>query len=303
MQADTIDDFPLSSKKFLRYGLWRSQAEACLGSILILPDYGGKLEDIAALVTQLTRRGFSIASFDWFTQSLPQPEHGDILPAPMRDFRDFTHNLKEIFLGGFLPRLPAPFYGFGIGSGALMALAAHAALQSQIRRLFLVSPLFAPHGHKPGGFFHTFSRFMADMGLEGWRTNKPLVENVPSPDPISLIKQARSGRGTYPYPTLGCYQGLLDAAAWVLSPYFREKMTIPLLCLLSSQDKMSDPMRARQFCEDLRCAQAITLRHSERLPFEGDMPYVRQFWSAFDAFIPGTGAPSPDRSLEDGLVI
>jgi len=53
----------------------------------------------------------------------------------------------------------------------------------------------------------------------------------------------------------------------------------------------------------LRCAAAITLHHAKRLPFEGDTAHTRQFWRAVDAFIPGTGAPDPDRSLEDGLVL
>jgi len=303
MPAAIIDYFPLSNKSFLRYGLWKTQAQNCLGTVIILADYGDQLEDRKGLITQICARNFDVASFDWFAQETPQAEKSGILPAPMSDFRVVLQNWKEIFLSFFLTRLPSPFYGLGMGAGALLGLAAHSVFQSQMRRMLLVSPLLAPHGREAGGLFHVFSRFMGDLGLEGWRTNKPLVETVPQLDPITMARQAKSGYVRQYYPTLGCYQGLLDAAQFVLSSETREKISIPLLCVLSSTDKISKALLARQFCNNLRCASAITLRHADRFPFEGDAAHTRQFWRAFDVFIPGTGAPDPNRSLENGLII
>jgi len=305
---DIIDYFLLSNRRFLRYGLWRPQSPLNLGTVVILPDYGSHIEDIAPLATMLKSRGFYVAAFEWLMrESSPENDHlscdNHILPAPLEDFRDCLKFLKEIFSSLFLTRLPAPFYGFGMGMGAVLGLAAHAILQSQLRRFLLVSPLFAPHGHKPNGPFHRYTRLMNDLGLAGWRTNRPIVENVPQFDAITMARQNHTGTARQLYPTLGCYQGLLDATQLIFSPDYREKITIPLLCILSSSDRISTPGFARQFFEDLRCGAAITLRHSARFPFDGDTPHSRQFWRAFDAFIPGTGAPAPDRSLEDGLVI
>jgi len=286
MNSGTIDDFALTSKKFLRYGLWKPQVQNGLGSVLILPDYGVRIEDMADLIARLNARGFCAATFEWFARDDAQGHFEHDLPAPMDDFRLNLQNLRAIFAELFLPSLPAPFYGLGIGLGGVLGLAAHPILQSQMRRMVLVSPLFAPFGHKAGGLFHTLARFMGDLGLSGWRTNQPLFAAYP-----------------HIYPTLGCYQGMLDAAQLVLSPAWRDKISIPLLCVLSQADRLSDPAVARHFCENLRSASAITLHHSNRLSFEGDTPQAQQFWRGFDAFIPGTGAPDPERSLEEGLLL
>jgi len=308
MRADTIDDFPLPCKKFLRYGLWRPQTEFCLGSVLVLADYGHKLEDMAQLATQLTGRGFYVVTFEWFPHD--QTPHGQRqdqilhdLPAPLADFRVCVQNLKDIFFRLFLTQLPPPFYGFGIGLGALFGLAANNVLRSQMRRMMLVSPLMAPNGHKAGGLFHQYSRFMSDLGLAGWRTNQPIVEHIAPTDPLTMARQAANNLNRHFYPTLGCYQGMLDAAQLILSPRYREEISIPFLCVLSSTDQLSSAALARQFCESLRCAAAITLHHAERFPFDDLTAHGRQFWRAFDAFIPGTGAPNPDRSLEDGIIL
>jgi len=303
MCATTIDDFPLSSKKFLRYGLWKPLAGPCQGSVIILSDYGNRLEDVASLAMQLNQRGFHVANFEWIPYSLPQDHSTGVYPALTDDFRAPLKNVQQIFSSTFLIHMPAPFYVFGIGMGAVFGLAAHHILQTQVRRMVLVSPLFAPYGHQAGGLFHRYARFMADLGLGGWRTNQPIADKIAQLDPITMARQARAGHRQNLYPTLGSYQALLDAAQWVLSSEFREKISIPLLCMLSSSDSLSEARLARQFCDSLRCAAAITLRHAKRLPFEGDTHHARQFWRAVDAFIPGTGAPDPDRSLEDGLVL
>jgi len=301
-----IDDFPLSRKKFLRYGLWQRQIQNCLGTIIIFNDYGQPFEAAASLAVPLTERGFHVATFDWFPHHQSENFQNHIhssLPEPISDFRLNTQNMKEIFSQIFLPRLPAPFYSIGIGAGALFALAAHHVLQSQIRRMLLISPSLAPHGYKADGIFHHYIRLMNDMGLGGWRTNKPLTEIIDHIDPISMAQRAKVSHLPHLYPTLGCYQGLLDAAQLILSPDYREEITIPLLCIHSSTDPISKAIHTHQFCDRLRCAAAITLRHASRLPFEHDTAHRHQFWSAFDAFIPGTGAPDPQRSLEDGVIL
>jgi len=303
MPTVIIDYFPLSNKSFLRYGLWKPSTQNHLGTIVIFADYGDRLEDRDEIAKKICARGFNVASFDWFTQTSSQAASVSMLPAPMSDFRVVLQNWQDIFLNFFLTRLPPPFYGLGLGAGALLGMAAHSLLQSQMRRMLLVSPTLAPHGREAGGIFHAFSRFMSDLGLEGWRTNKPLVEQVAQLDPIIMARRAQSGHERQRYPTLGCYQGLLDAAQFILSPGYREKLSVPLLCILSSKDKISSAARTRQFCQTLRSASAITLRHADRFPFEGDAAHRKQFWRVFDAFIPGTGAPNPDRSLEDGLVL
>jgi len=301
MCADIIDYFPLSNKHFLRYGIWRVQHRDSLGTVLLLADYGCRIEEMAILAESLVRRGFCVVTFEWFTRSFPHAHFSGMLPALSTDFRLSLQNLKEIFSGFFLIHSPPPFYGMGVGFGGVFGLAAHAILRSQIRRFVLVSPLFAPHGHKAGGIFHAFSRFMGDVGLSGWRTNRPVAENRLNLDPIFMARGAQSGEISYIYPTLGCYHCMLDAAQLVFSPSWYEKISFPLLCILSTTDTFSDVGVAQQFCEKLRGAASITLRHGARFPFENDTPQARQFWRAFDAFIPGTGAPAPERSLEDGL--
>jgi len=298
-----IDDFALSSKQSLRYGMWKPQQQSGLGTVLILADYGARIEDMTDLAAQLTKRGFCVATFEWFVRSVPLAPHANALPAPMSDFRLLLQHLRDIFSHLFLTSLPAPFYGFGIGLGSVLGLAAHPILQSQMRRMVLISPLFAPHGHKAGGIFHELTRLMSDLGLAGWRTNQPLSEASPNPDPITATKHSRAGTAASIYPTLGCYQGMLDAAQLVLSPSWRDKISLPFLCILSSTDSTSSAATARHFCENLRQGAALTLRHAKRLPFDGDTQQAQQFWRAYDAFIPGTGAPAPNRSLEDGLSI
>jgi len=298
-----IDYFPLKNKYFLRYGLWQEQTKPCLGSVIILQDYGTKLEDIASLVCALRSRQFHVASFEWAPHTAPHKQVAHSALISNHDFRLPLQNLQEIFSKLFLVDLPPPFYVFGIGMGGVLSLAAHHILQSQVRRMVLISPLFAPHGHKVNGLFHHYTRFMSDLGLGGWRTNQPITDELTPLDPIIMARQNLAGNGKNLYPTVGFYQAMLDAASLVLSHEFREKISIPLLCMLSRADRLSQARLAQQFCESLRCAAAITLRHPKRLPFEGNSTHTRQFWRAVDAFIPGTGAPAPDRSLEDGLII
>jgi len=97
-----IDDFALSSKQFLRYGMWRPQQQSGLGTVLILADYGARIEDMTNLAAQLTKRGFCVATFEWFVRTKPsvngpQALYDNALPAPMSDFRLSLQYLRDIF--------------------------------------------------------------------------------------------------------------------------------------------------------------------------------------------------------------
>jgi len=225
------------------------------------------------------------------------------LGGHISDFRDLLGDLSEIFVQHFLPDLPAPFYVLGHGMGGLLALAAHDILKSQIRRMILTSPLLQPAYHPAGGSFHIFARLMSDLGMGLWRTNTKLTHKHYNHDPITLTRLMRSQNPRRPtgYPTLATYATLLDAAQIILSPTNYDRFSMPTLFVLAQHDPISSPHVTRLLAQNLRVGAHLILRGASRDILHGNSRYQKQFWRIFDRFIPGTGAPHPSISLEEGL--
>jgi len=299
-----IGHFSVRNGAWLRYAT-TPRCPSSRGTVLILIDHGESIEQYRNVICQLQQRRFSSAIFDWFGQGGSDREHKDKIGGHISDFRDCLADLSDIFFAHFLPSMPAPFYVLSSGMGGLFAFAAHNILKSQIRRLMVISPLLQPMGHPAGGRFHRYARLMSDLGFGLCRTNTRFSEQPQCRDPIELTRLMRSQKPDRPigYPTLGLYATMLDAAQYVLSPPSRATMSIPTLCILSDLDNISPPAVTRHFMQDLRSGSHLILRGAPREILRAPSRFQRQFWSVFDAFIPGSGAPSPERSLEEGLAL
>lgn len=298
-----IDLFPVNDNRVLRYAVMPTDA-VVQGSVILLQEHGDYIEDYSNLMSMLSARGFYSATFDWFGQGGSGREKKDQSGGHISDFRACIKDLNAMFEMVFLPDLPGPFYILGSGMGGLIALAANDSLQNQIRRMVVVSPLLQPLGRCPGGAYHYYSRFMSDIGLSLMRTNRKITQKQRETDPIRIARKTFDRRLTSDigHPTLGWFATMLDAAGYVCSPDYFEHMLIPTLFLVSNHDKTSNPAITRKLAEHTRMGAGVTLTDASYTMVQNKRIWSNQFWSAFDAFIPGTGAPEPGRSLESDFI-
>jgi len=281
--AIQISHFPIGKGLYLRYGFCCTDKKHNQGTVIVLPDWDSPLAANDTLVAALHSRGFHMVTYDWHQHG--QAERDDNGSGPC-DFRFNTGNLDIFFQTVVLPDFPGPFYVLAMRMGGLFALKAHDILHDQIQRMAILSPILETHGHRANSFYHHYMRIRSLMRPSHGKNSKNS-----GADSISTRRVPQ------------WYRMALDAAADVLSPGYSDHMKLPTLFIISTCDTMSNPRLTKEFSKKLRLAESVTIHGAHHDILHDRHCYRKQFWQAFDAFIPGSGTPVFNHLLEDNAII
>lgn len=255
------------------------ETEKSNGTIIILENCANTLEKYFLPINEISKRGFYTAIFNWFDKEKTSFKTRKQNRYYYFDINNDINDLYEFFKNIVYPHCPPPYSILAYGIGGLIALSGLDFINRHFNRLLCVSPLFAPFGNKTNSFQHKLTQFFSDIGL-GFI-------------PVKDGKKIKQLRHTHKVPTPSISSA---TSRWMASAFnaidsvkknlLHGHLQIPTLFILANQNNIANNIEVRQLCQNIRLTENITIRGAELDTIMYKEDHKKQFWAAFDAFIP-----------------
>jgi len=252
----------------------------------------------------LRRRGFGVATLDWRGQGGSERRLRNKRKGHVDSFEEYDRDLDAFIEQVALPDCPPPYYALAHSTGGLILLRAARDGRARFTRIVLNAPLLglAPTRSSPE-FGFRLAALLTAVGLGeleiSSRVTKtidkmPFANNPLSSDPVRFernreiyMKLPQLAIGS---PTFAWLYAATLAMRETMAPDFGPSIRIPILIVVAGQDKVVSLKAIEAVAAELRVGGQVAIgaaRHEVLM--ERDI-LREQFWAAFDAFIPGTGA-------------
>lgn len=287
----------------LRLARWSPPAGiAARGTVFLVLGRADFIEKYLDVVADLRARGFAVVVHDPRGQGrsgrLAAPGVGHV-----GSFHDYVADLDAVIKVARRPTdglpLPRPFVLLGHSVGATVALMASYRLQKDVDRIVAVAPLLGFSGLGLPGWFVALAAGAARMAGLGRRPARerpqppelPFEDNPLTSDParyarIGELLRADPALVSGP-PSFGWVKAAAEAIRILHKPELIARLTTPSLLVACGNDRIVSTPAIERFGRQLPAGGAVFIagaRHE--LLMERDA-YRRQFWAAFDAFVPG----------------
>ncbi|WP_375616611.1 serine aminopeptidase domain-containing protein [Bartonella sp. AP58NXGY] len=270
----------------IRFAITYPEVEKSKGTIVILESYANALEKYFLPINEISKRGFHTAIFDWFNQEKTSFKISKQCRHHYFDINNDINDLYKFLKNIVYPNCPPPYSMLAYGIGGLIALSGLDLINHQFNKLLCVSPLFAPFGNKTNGFQHKLTQFLSDIGLgfipakDGKKFKKTKQKNMPLRHthkvPFSSIKP----------PTSLWMASVFNTINSMKKNLLHGHLQIPTLFILANRNNIANNIEVRQLCQHTCLTESITIRGAELDTIMVNEDYKKQFWAAFDAFIP-----------------
>ncbi|MEX0752562.1 MAG: alpha/beta hydrolase [Xanthobacteraceae bacterium] len=284
----------------LRYARWAPPAGR-KGTVCLFQGRAEFIEKYYETVVDLRTRGFAVATLDWRGQGLSQRLLPDRNKGYVRSFADYDLDLETFMRELVLPDCPPPIFAIGHSMGGTILLRAMYRGHRWFDRIVLSAPMIALRGGGLLGAASTLARVMRLMGMGssyvpgGDRLlvgSGPFVGNILTSDPV---RYARNAAVLEMEPALGIAAPTIawaDSAFKVMADFTEHasaaKIRQPILMIGAGRDQVVSTQAMEEFAVRLRAGSHLTVAGSEHEILMEQDRYRRQFWAAFDAFVPGT---------------
>ncbi len=293
--------FTARDGKQLRYARFAASARPLRGTVVILPGRNESIEKYFETISDLSQRGFGTAIFDLRGQGgsdrlVRNPRRGHVT-----DFQDYVGDIEPFFQDIVLPDCRGPYYLIGHSTGALVALLAAPGLTNRVQRMMLLSPLLGLSAtglsmrstHRLCSALHAVGLGQLTMARGGVA---PFQDNTLTSDPE---RYARNLAIHQDHPELGIdgptatwVRAVCHALDTAQSERFLATVTIPILVVSASADRVVDTRATERYVRRLRTASLLTIQGAQHELLQERDIFREQLLAAFDAFIPGS-APDP----------
>jgi lysophospholipase len=305
-QGTTSGEIVTADGVRLRTARWRHVATQRLGTVCLLHGRSESIEKYFEVVTDLRRRGFWVATFDWRGQggsarSLANGRHGHV-----EDYADYDRDFEAFMQQVVLPDCPPPYFVLAHSTGALVALRAARARNTSFERMVLCAPLLGIAPRRIPGWGQKIAAALgvalglSDMrlpGLERYSADvMPYPGNLLTSDPVRYARYAEILKArpdlAVGAPTFGWLHATLKATKAAADPDFGPSIHVPVLILGAGQDQVVSNMAIAKLAQELRAGAYIVVPGARHEIMNERDAIREQFWAAFDAFIPGTRIPT-----------
>jgi lysophospholipase len=291
----------------LRFARWRQSTRRCCGTVCIMTGRSEFIEKYGEVVADLSRRGFAVLAFDWRGQGGSDRPLRNRRKGHVDDFEDYQDDLTAIVDGVLRPDCPKPWFALAHSMGGAILLLRLARETGPFERVVITAPMCAIAGlRRPRG-----ARLLAASldvlgfggnfipgGGETAVTTKPFAGNPLTGDPVRYARSAdlvaaapELGLGD---PTIGWVHAAFRAMDPFKDPNFPLTIEAPVLMILAGADAVTATPAAERVAARLKAGRAIVIPGAlHEILMEREVVQAL-FWSAFDAFVPGTGAALPD---------
>ena len=279
------------------------------GTVAVLGGRGEFIEKYFEVAGELLSLGFAVATMDWRGQGGSARPLRNSRKGHVDDFSHFERDLAAFARSMVEANCPRPWFGLCHSMGAAVLLGAAQAGRCPFDRLVLTSPLIATTrvSHRGAAAFlvgaldtlglgGTF--IPGDSGSQAWA--RPFEGNVWTSDADRFARTAKLVSAAPDLFSSGLTIGWLHAAFRLMrrfaEPNFPRSPTTPILIVAAGADQVTDTAATERFASRLRVGRIIVIEGAKHeILIERDV-FRRQFWAAFDQFVPGSEARADLRS-------
>ncbi len=286
----------------LRYALWRGTSKHRFGTVCILPGRGEFIEKYSETISDLRRRGFTVATFDWRGQGGSDRELANPRKGHVTDFSEYDEDLHSFVKQVLLPDCPAPFFALAHSMGAHILLRNTAYESCQFERAVMVAPMLKlmqlPVSERLvrlfvetasiAGFADAYVPGGKDMAIE----QQPFEGNVLTSDRVRYerfekVLEAAPWLGTGS-PTNGWLFAAFRSMSELAATSFPGRIKVPVLMVSASNDSIVSSEEIQKFAQRARMCRLAVIPGARHEIMQECQIYREEFWAAFDKFIPGT---------------
>ncbi|MGH6789644.1 MAG: alpha/beta fold hydrolase [Pseudolabrys sp.] len=284
----------------LRFARWEPPPGR-KGTVCLFQGRAEFIEKYFETVRDLRARGFAVATFDWRGQGLSDRPLSDRNKGYVRDFNDYNIDVGAFMEQVVLPDCPPPLFALAHSMGAAVILRSCHEGSRWFDRVVLSAPMIAMPSFRMIGLAAPAARFMRLIGrgsqyLPG-ADHRPtasahFIGNVLTSDPVRFARNAAVleaeptlGLGA---PTIAWVDSALRAMRKFVSPGYAGTIRQPILMVAAGRDEVVSTPATENFGRNLLAGSHLILPGARHEILQEQDHYRRQFWAAFDAFVPGT---------------
>lgn len=292
--------FTAKDRKKLRYAILKPQTTLRQGTVLLLHGRNEYIEKYFETASDLSLRGFCVATFDWRGQGRSDRLLRNPLRGYVKNFSDYTDDLDQFLKEIVLPDCPPPYFILAHSAGGLIAYASMARLTNRINRMVLLAPLLGiDNPQMSDDAIRRMMRIMCRVGLG--RTfaiptrkliKRPFLNNALTSDPERFM---RNQEMVQKFPELGLagptyrwVSSALETAYRINQPDYQSEPSVPVLIIAAGADRVVSTQAIERFASRTRNVSLAVINGAQHELLQESDFYREQALAAFDAFIPGT---------------
>ena len=284
----------------LRVARWHPPGEP-VGTVLLCSGRAQFIEQYFETIRDLLKRGVVVVAFDWRGQGLSGRELGNPLKGHIDDFSLYERDLDALVEQVLEPFCPQPWFGLGHSMGAAVLLAQARAGHCPFERLVLSAPLIDVYGLPYRQGLRLLVETLDIVGFGGASAptrrhanlyTRPFAGNPLSSDPrrfaISAAVLAAAPQMSVEAPTIGWVNAMFRRIEAFADPEYPRRTLTPILVVAAGGDRIADLAATERFATRLKAGHLVVIPYAQHEILAERDVFRTQFWSAFDAFVPGT---------------
>ncbi len=282
----------------LRYARWTGRGPTVRGSVVLQQGRAEFIEKYATeCVGELLERGFSVYAMDWRGQGLsdrPLPDGGK---GHIDDFGTYLADFRAFLRTVVVPETPRPILALCHSMGSHLVLRHIAEItESPFSAAICVSPMTALHRDK------TIRALVNALSPFGARDTAYMVATGPyTPEHRKFpTNDVTSDEWRYRFtdewfaadprlalggPTLGWLRQAFHSMDRQSAPGMLERITVPVMVVSASADRVVDPRSHRSIVTRMRNAELVTIEGAKHEIMMETDDIRTAFWRSFDRFV------------------
>ncbi len=281
----------------LRFARWDSIG-GNRGTVCVFQGRTEFIEKYFETVNELRKRGFAVATMDWRGQGhssrqLPNPRKGHV-----KSLAEFETDVDAFMQQVVLPDCPPPYFALAHSmGGAALVRVAHSGKQ-KFERYVLSAPMVDLHGLNGSFVARALARTKRFFGLDDQYMQGGDVDgprdvfdgNDLTYDPVRFARNeaivAADPTLEIGRPTVAWVNAAFDTIDAFRAADYAAKITQPVLIVGAGDDTIVSTEAGKQFAKRLPHGAHRSIDKSRHEILQEKDDVRRQFWHAFDAFIP-----------------
>jgi lysophospholipase len=284
----------------LRVGRWHPPGKA-RGTVLICPGRAEFIEKYFEVAGELLARRLAVVIFDWRGQGMSGRELDNSRKGHIDDFSLYGRDLDAIREQVLAPFCPAPWFSLGHSMGGAVLIDQARNGVSPFERLVVTAPMIDIYGLRFPRFTRGLAKVLDFVGMGdafipgGGSTavlTRPFKDNVLTSDPARYARNAAivaaAAHVAIGDPTIGWIDAAFELMGKFADPEYPRRTLTPILVISAGDDRVVSSAAVEHFGNRLKAGRVVSLPHSKHEILMERDGIREQFWSAFDAFVPGT---------------
>jgi lysophospholipase len=282
----------------LRYARW-APPPGRKGTVVILTGRAEFIEKYFETVRDLRARGFAVAVLDWRGQGLSDRALADREKGHVRNFSEYGIDLDTFMEKVVLPDCPPPIFALAHSMGGAIAVEACSNGRRWFDRVVLSAPMLGLPVRPLFGLAAPSLRAMRLIGRgsayvpkAGRFQVREFIGNPLTSDPVRFARNnavlEESPELRLGGPTVAWAHAALMLMRKFQGPVYASRIRQPILMAAAGRDEVVSTSMIEEFGLNLLAGSHVIVPGAQHEILQEQDLYRKQFWAAFDAFVPGT---------------